>query len=149
MATRNYLDGKDVILFIKRTNATVPETVFKAVACLVSNTFSGSKEKKVINNKCTLGWEDGKVGNGNWQMQGSGQAISDVTSGEVNYKTLAEIWASGEKFEVKMANADGSYYRGGTAMLSEFSETADSEEPLSFDATISGFGPPVMTSPAP
>lgn len=145
---RVYIDGKDVILFIKRINKPVtPETVFRAMACLESNTFSGSREKKVVNNKCTAGWEDGLAGNGNWQMQGSGQAISDVLAAEINYQELASIWASGEIVEIKMANASGSYYRAGTALITDFSEDANTDDPLSFEATLSGLGAPVMVKP--
>lgn len=147
---RQYIDGKDVILFIKRINKPGgAETTFRGVACLETNTFSGTKEKKVVNNKCTAGWEDGLAGNGNWQMSGSGQAITDATSAEINYAELAEIWASGEIVEIKMANADGSYYRGGTAMITDWSEEANTDDPLSFDATLSGLGAPVMTAPTP
>lgn len=148
MATRQYIDGKDVILFIKRINAGVPETVFRGVACLEANSFSGSREKKVVNNKCTGGWEDGLAGNGNWQMQGNGQAITDVEVAELNYQELAEIWVAGEIIEIKMANADGSYYRGGTAIITDFSEDANTDDPLSFDMTLSGLGVPVMVEPA-
>lgn len=150
MATRSYIDGKDVILFIKRINKPVtPDEEFRAVACLESNTFSGSREKKVVNNKCTGGWEDGIAGNGNWQMQGTGQAITDVQAAEINYQELAEVWVAGEVVEIKMANADGSYYRGGTAIITDFSEDANTDDPLSFDATLSGLGAPVMEAPAP
>lgn len=145
---KNYIDGKDVILFIKRVNKPVtPDTEFRGVACLESNDFSGSREKKVVNNKCTGGWEDGIAGNGNWQMSGSGQAITNPEIGEANYQELAEIWVSGEAIEIKMANADGTYYRGGTAIITDFSETADTDNPLSFEATISGLGAPVMVKP--
>lgn len=144
---RTYLDGKDIVLFIKRINATVPETVFRAVACLEANTFSGSKEKKTVNNKCTAGWEDGIPGNGNWQFQGNGQAITDVEPAEANYQELAEIWAAGEIIEMKMANADNTYYRAGLAMITDFSEEANTDDPLSFDATFSGLGAPVMALP--
>lgn len=148
MPSRQYIDGKDVILFIKRVNKPVtPETTFRAVACLESNSFSGSREKKTVNNKCTGGWEDGIAGNGNWQMQGSGQAITDETAAELNYQELAEIWLNGEAIEIKMANADGSYYRGGTAIITDFSEDANAEDPLSFEATISGLGAPVIVKP--
>lgn len=145
---RQYIDGKDVLLFIKRINKPVtPDTVFRAVACLESNTFSGSREKKVVNNKCTGGWEDGISGNGNWQMQGSGQAITDETNAELNYQELAEIWVAGEIIEIKMANADGSYYRAGTALITDFSEDANTDDPLSFEATLSGLGAPVLVLP--
>lgn len=144
-----YIDGKDVILFIKRVNAVVPETTFRAVACLESNDFGGGREKKTVNNKCTDGWEDGIAGNGNWQMTGSGQAISNPTAGaELNYQELAEIWAAGESVEIKMANVDGSYYRGGFAMITDYSESANTDDPMGFDATFSGLGAPVMALPA-
>lgn len=146
---RQYIDGKDVILFIKRVNAVVPEATFRAVACLDSNSFSGSREKKVVNNKCTGGWEDGLAGNGNWQTQGSGQAITDATNAELNYQELAEMWVAGEIFEIKMANADGSYYRGGSAIITDFSEDANADDPLSFEATFSGLGVPILEQPAP
>lgn len=144
----NYIDGKDVILFIKRVNKPVtPDTEFRGVACLESNGFSGSREKKTVNNKCTGGWEDGIAGNGSWSMSGSGQAISNPTNAEANYQELAEIWAAGETIEIKMANADGSYYRGGSAIITDFSEDANTDDPLSFEATISGLGAPVMVKP--
>lgn len=146
---REYIDGKDVILFIKRINAAVPETTFRAVACLETNSFSGTREKKVVNNKCTGGWEDGIAGNGNWQTSGSGQAITDVAVGEANYQELAEIWVEGEIIEIKMANADGSFYRAGQAMITDWSEEANTDDPLSFDMTLSGLGIPVMVLPAP
>ncbi len=46
-----------------------------------------------------------------------------------------------------MSNADGSYYRGGTAIITDFSEDANTDDPLSFDATLSGLGAPVMVKP--
>lgn len=145
---KNYIDGKDVILFIKRVNKPVtPDTTFRGVACLESNGFSGSREKKTVNNKCTAGWEDGLPGNGSWSMSGSGQAITNPEIGEANYQELAEIWVSGETFEVKMANADGSVYRGGNAMITDFSEDANTDDPLSFEITISGLGVPIMVKP--
>lgn len=147
MATRQYINGLDIVLFIKRINAVVPETEFRAIACLESNTFSGSKEKKVVNNKCTSGWEDGIPGKGNWSIKGNGQAITDVDPAEANYQELSEIWAAGEIFELKMANADNTFYRGGIAMITSFSEAANTDDPLSFDATFDGLGVPVMVLP--
>ena len=148
MAQRVYIDGKDVVLFLKRINATVPETTFKTIACLDNNDFSGNVEKKVVNNKCTAGWEDGIAGNGTWSVTGSGQAISDVDTAEVNYQTLADVWVKKETVEVKMANADGSYYRAGEAIITDFSETASTDEPLSFSITFNGLGTPVIVKPA-
>jgi TP901-1 family phage major tail protein len=144
MANRTYIDGKDVVLFIKRINATVPETTFNTIACLDSNDFSGSVEKKVVNNKCTGGWEDGIAGNGTWSITGSGQAITDTEAAEVNYQILADIWIKKEVVEIKMANADGSYYRAGEALVTDFSETASTDEPLSFTITFNGLGLPVI-----
>lgn len=145
---RAYIDGKTVIVFIKRINKIPAETTFRGLACLDSNSFSGTREKKVVKNKCTGNWEDGIAGNGNWQIQASGQAISDVVAlSEANYQELSEIWAAGEVVEMKAANVDGSYYRGGTGMITDFSEDANSEDPLSFEITLSGFGVPVMKKP--
>lgn len=144
----NYIDGKDVLVFIKRVNRQVPDTTFRAVACLESNDFSGNREKKTVNNKCTAGWEDGIAGNGNWQVSAAGQAITNPEAlAEMNYQELAEIWVAGEVFEIKMANQDGTYYRGGSALITDFSETANTDDPMGFDATFSGLGVPVMTEP--
>lgn len=148
MAQRVYINGKDVVLFVKRINAVSPETTFKTIACLDSNDFSGSVEKKTINNKCTGGWEGGISGIGNWTISASGQAIATAEAAEVNYQSLVDIWIKKETVEIKMANADGSYYRAGEALITDFSETASTDEPLSFSATFSGLGVPVVVKPA-
>ena len=145
-----YIDGKDVILFIKRINQVPLPTggaVFRGLACLESNSFSGTREKKTVSNKCTGGWEDGIAGNGSWSMTGSGQAIKDPLISELNFQELAAIWVAGEVVEIKMANADGTYYRAGTAIITDFSEDANTDDPLSFEATISGLGAPILVKP--
>ena len=140
---RAYIDGKDVILFIKRS----ADLTFRAVACLEANQFNLSREKKVIKNKCTGDYEDGIAGGGSFGFTGNGQAITDETAGEANYQELAVICAAGEIIEIKMANADGTYYRAGTGLITEFTEDATAEDPLTFNVTLSGNGVPVLVKP--
>lgn len=150
MATRDYYDGKDVLLFIKRgARGAVPaDAEFRAVACLDSNSFNHSRELKEITNKCTGGYRDGIAGKGTWGFEGSGQAISDVTPAEANFQELLEISLLGEKVEAKMANADGSIYRAGTILITSYGEDTNSEDPMSFTATLDGLGVPVIVKPA-
>lgn len=145
---RSYYDGKDILLFIKRINAATPETVFRAVACLDSNSFNHDRELKEITNKCSLGYRDGIAGKGSWGFEGSGQAISDVQSAETNYQELLAISIAGEVIEMKMANADGSVYRAGEAIITSYKEDAGSEDPLTFSASFAGLGVPVIVDPA-
>lgn len=150
MATRDYYDGKDVFLFIKRgaRGATPADVEFRMVACLDSNSFNHSRELKEIINKCSGGYRDGIPGKGSWGFEGSGQAISDVAPAEINFQELLEISLLGEKVEGKMANIEGSIYRAGTIMISQYGEDTNSEDPMSFTATLDGLGVPVIVKPA-
>lgn len=146
---RDYFDGKDVLLFIKRgaRGATPADVNFRMVACLDSNSFNHARELKEVTNKCSGGYRDGIPGKGSWGFEGSGQAIKDVQPAEANYQELLEISLLGEKIEAKMANADGSFYRAGTILITSYSEDAGSEDPLSFTATMDGLGVPVIVNP--
>lgn len=150
MATRNYYDGKDVFLFIKRgaRGATPADAEFRMVACLDSNSFNHSRELKEVTNKCTGGYRDGIAGKGSWGFEGSGQAVSDAAPAEANFQELLEISLLGEKVEAKMANVVGTIYRAGTILISTYSEDANSEDPMSFTATMDGLGVPVIVKPA-
>lgn len=146
---RKYFDGKDVILFIKRPahNGQPADATFRAVACLDSNSFSHDRELKEVTNKCTGGYRDGRAGKGTWGFDASGQAIGDATAAEANYQELLEISVTGEEVEAKMANADGSVYRAGSALITSYKEDAASEEYLAFTATFAGLGVPVIKKP--
>lgn len=147
---RNYYDGEDIFLFIKRTNKpTTPDATFRVVACLDSVSFSGTRDMKTVNNKCTKGWQDGKIGKGSYTVAMSGQAINEAADvSEARYDELSQMFLSGEEFEWKMANADDSVYRAGIGGLTSYEETAGSDDPFSFSGTISGMGMPVFTKPA-
>lgn len=150
MATRDYYDGKDVFLFIKRgaRGATPADVEFRMVACLDSNSFTHGRELKEVTNKCTGGYRDGIAGKGSWGFEGSGQAIADVAPAEANFQELLEISVLGEKVEAKAANANGSIYRAGTILITNYTEDANSEDPMSFTATLDGLGVPVIVKPA-
>jgi len=144
MATREYYDGADVFLFIKRTG----DSVFRTVACLDSNSFSFDRELKEITNKCVGKNRDGIAGKATWGLEASGQAISDADEDtEANYQELLEISVAGEKVQAKMANASGSIYRAGEIIITSYKEDANSEDPFSFTTSFAGLGVPVIVKP--
>ncbi|MNK65781.1 Phage major tail protein 2 [compost metagenome] len=147
---RQYIDGKTVILFIKRGahGGNPADVEFRAVACLDSNSFSHDRELKEYTNKCVGNYRDGKAGKGTFGFDAAGKAISDVTEAEANYQELLEISVSGEEVQAKMANADGSVYRAGTTIITSYKEDSAAEEDLSFTATFAGLGVPVVKKPA-
>lgn len=148
MASREYIDGKTIFLFLKRINATVPETTFRTVACIDNVDFAINTEKKEVKNRCTGRGSSGIAGDITWTASASGQAISDVDTAEANYQELADISIDGETVEIKLANADGSYYRAGEAMITSYSETAPETEFLGFSVNFDGFEIPVIVKPA-
>lgn len=149
--SRKYIDANTILVFIKRTNATVPETAFKVVACLDANSFTAGRELREVVNKCTNGWRDGIPGNGTWGITISGQAIdtSDIQTGEKNFQELAELAVTGETIEIKMANTAGTFYRGGTGYFATVTEDANTNEVLAFNADFTGLGVPVLKAPTP
>ena len=143
-----YIDANTIFLKIKRT----ADTDFLTVSCTNTNGFSINPETTKRNNKCTGRWDVTKAGTAGWQFDWDGDAIqiSDVggvTASEMSYMVLAQLAASGEEFEAIMTNADGSYYRGGTAIVSAYKEDGNLGEDLKFSGTLLGNGAPVLEKP--
>lgn len=148
MDERIYIDGDTIFLKIKRTD----DATFRTVACTQTNGFSINPSPAKRNNKCSGPWDVNRKGTAGWQFDWAGDAI-DITEGgdplpsELSYAILVALAVSQEKFEAIMTNADGSYYRGGTVMVSAYKEDGNNGEELQFSGTLLGIGEPVVVKP--
>lgn len=140
MANEKYFNGKAINIFIQRDDVDDTPVL---VGCWTENGFSITKTPVNTANKCNNGWNSSGGGTGAWEMTGTGDAIDETgEASRVSYQTLLGLSITGEEFFVKMANADGTYYRAGRAIITSYSESAPVAEKLTFQVTFQGQGEP-------
>lgn len=149
MAGEIKIKGKTIVTAIKRE----ADTDFRIVACSTGDVFNGTTNSSNTTDKCSDGWEETDDTGKNWNITSTGKGIVIDEDGtpapsQASVNLLAALWISGEVFDIRMANADGTYYRGGKAKITSWSETApDDGSPLTYSATFSGQGAPFLTEP--
>lgn len=146
------LNGNDYIVFVDTTTSTEASrgASYVPVMCMTSNGFSMTRETiDVPIDKCSaLGFSTPMPGTASWSITGSGNAIDETGSpSEVSYQELFEICKTGEPIWVKIANrtpgTGAAYIREGVAILTDISETQDTNTPFTFDFTFTGVGEPL------
>lgn len=145
------LNGNDYIVFVDTTTSTEASrgAAYTPVMCMTSNGFSMTRETIDVTDKCAaLGFSTPLPGTASWSITGSGNAIDETGSpSEVSYQELFEICKTGEPVWVKIANRNlgtgAAYIREGVAILTDISETQDTNTPFTFDFTFTGVGEPL------
>lgn len=142
------LNGNDYIVFV---DSTTPEgstpSAWRPIFCSTTNSLNITRETITIEDKCSAGqgFSTNLSGTGSWTISGSGNAIDEsMESSADSYQELATIAKSGAGCWVKIANQDPgkgtAVVRWGWAVLTDYTETQDTNTPFTFDFTFTGSG---------
>lgn len=147
----NKILGNEYIIYINTVDSVADgghaqDSNYRAVACLITNGFSGSTDSIETTSKCSGSDKDSEPGDRGWTITGEGQAVDDISSAQANYQELAELWASGRKFWIKMANPTNNIVREGKTWISSYAETAARNVAYGFNATFQGTGAPILVA---
>lgn len=146
MASRN-LDGNDYIVFIDTVtdpSQTVnTSTNYRPVICMQTNGIGGTTDTIDVSDKCGNGYADPIPGGSSWEITGTGNAVDEAMNpSKASYQELFTLWKNKEAFWMKIANKpDGNgtpIIREGVGMITSFTETADTDNPYTFDFTFTG-----------
>lgn len=146
------LNGNDYVVWIDTTTSTSASkgNAYSVIMCATTNGFSGSRETIEVTDKCSGGFSTPLPGTASWTITGSGNAIDEAGNPSAeSYQTLFEVWKAGTPVWVKIANATpgtgAAYLREGVAILTDITETQDTNTAFTFDFTFTGVGEPVGT----
>lgn len=143
------LNGNDYIVFIDTTTPTTAEAGVTAeydpIMCMSTNGISGTTESIETADKCSGGFASPLPGTASWSITGSGNAIDETLEpSSVSLDRLFNLWKNKTPFWAKMANKTAGtgapIIREGVVFISDYSETADTNTPYTFDFTFTGMG---------
>lgn len=120
---------------------------YRPVMCGTSNGFRMSRESIAFRNKCDDEWDRTESGYGSWSMDLSGHAISLLATDAAtksNFQEVGMLLVNKTKCWCKMSDLENNIVREGVVRVGDFSESADMEEPYSFDASFVGIGKPIF-----
>lgn len=145
------MNGTGIIILIDTvTPITAPrgnDDNYRPVACGVSNGFSMSFESIQRRNKCDDGWDNTLSGYGSWGFDLDGFAIALRNAEKLikaNYNEVAKLGVDKRLFWAKMGDVDNKRVIEGVVRISNYTETADLEEPYSFTVDFVGLGKPIL-----
>lgn len=149
MARKVRIKAKTILTYIRKK---VDGAEWREVGCSTGDTFTLNRNVDNGQTKCKSDWAEDEISDGDWSVQQQGEAIVIDESGtpvpsEASIQLLSQLALTGEIFEVKMAKVDGSYYRGGDAILTAYTETANATGAMTYNATFKGQGEPIMVAP--
>lgn len=141
------LRSNDYIVFIDDVTAQSAGagSVYRPVACITTAGISGSRNTIEINDRCDDESVDAIPGKSTNTITGSGNAIDESAEPSMDSaQTLLELYQSGKEFWMKIANKSGStapvVIREGFGFFTDYSETADTDTPYTFDFTFRSKG---------
>lgn len=132
------LNGNLLTIYISLDGGTTR----KLGICMTSGEFSAETNQIDSTSKCGEGWTSSEPGNKSWTFSGEGFAEADtVALNQFSFKELVGLWASGVKFIAYWRDLSG-YYRNysGDAYISSISETANTDELVTFSFELTGTG---------
>lgn len=141
----NYLVFIDVIT--PRTALRGNPENYRPVVCGVTNGFNMSFESIQFRNKCDKGWENSESGYGSWGLSLDGQAIALRNAEKLikaNYDEVANLAVKKRVFWAKMGDLSNKRVIEGLVRIGSYSETADLEEPYTFQVEFVGLGEPII-----
>ncbi|NGM63506.1 hypothetical protein G5B30_16475 [Sphingobacterium sp. SGG-5] len=141
------LNGNDYIIFIDTTTPITESTgaAYRPVACMTSSGLSGSTNVIEVSDKCNDGFADAIPGNKTNTITGSGNAIDETLEPSMDsFEELLSLYQDGTEFWMKIANKTGNtatpVIREAVGFLTDYSETADTDTPYTFDFTFRAKG---------
>lgn len=147
------MNGTSYLIFI---DTTTPRTAlrgnaeyYRPVVCGVTNGFNMSMEAIQFRNKCDGGWDNSESGYGSWGLSLDGQAIALRNVERLvkaNFDEIARLCRDKAVFWAKMGDIDSKVVREGLVRIASYNETADLEEPYSFQVEFVGLGKPIFSS---
>ena len=141
MAAPRKISGKLIVLEVNQGTEESPQ--WQPFACATANGFSGSTDTVETASKCDAeGYSQAEPGNKTWEFTQTAYGIreEDLEGNQVSHQTAAELWKASEIREFRMRSEDLSYVRRGTGLITNYDETANDNEYLTFDITITGTG---------
>lgn len=136
------LNGNDYIVFIDTTTpiTAAAGAAYRPVMCISSAGISGSRAVIEVSDKCNDGFADALPGNATNTLTGTGNAIDESLEPSADsFEELLNLYQDAEQFWIKIANkAPGTgtaVIREGIGFFTDYSETADTDTPYTFDFT--------------
>lgn len=114
----------------------------KLAVCMTGGEFSAETNQIDSTSKCGEGWTSSEPGNKSWSISGEGFSERDAaTTNQLSFKELIDLWAADTKFIAYWKDAAGSYRNfSGTAYFGSISETANTDELVTFSFELIGTG---------
>lgn len=141
------LNGNDYIVFIDTTTPITDAAgvAYRPVMCISSAGISGSRAVIEVSDKCNDGFADALPGNATNTITGTGNAIDETLEPSADsFEELLNLYQDGTQFWMKIANKSGStatpVIREAIGFLTDYSETADTDTPYTFDFTLRAKG---------
>jgi len=150
-------NGTDIIIFVDTltplTAASGTTANYRPLVCGTSNGFQMEGESIVFRNKCDGGFENSVTGYITWDFNVDGHAYALKSSEKLlkaNFNEVASLMVEKQVFWARMASLDNSVRREGKVRISSYKETADMDNPYSFNVSFTGIGKPIIeATPAP
>lgn len=155
--TPTTLKGRDYVMEIDTvTPITAPrgsDESYNPILCEVSSDFNISTDSSTPTaNKCSAkaGWNTDEPDMKSFTFSGEFQAIDPLTAepSAVSMNQIAALAASGQKFWARRVLSDPSgvsVVREGVVWISDYADTASTEDEFTFTATFNGYGEPLLT----
>lgn len=141
------LNGNDYILLIDTTTPITATSgaVYRPVACITTAGISGTTNVIEVSDKCNEGFADAIPGNKTNTITGSGNAIDETLEpSQASFEELLALYQDGTEFWMKLANKSGNtetpVIREAVGFITDYSETADTDTPYTFDLTFRAKG---------
>jgi len=147
----NFVVAIDTITPITAERGTYAN--YRPVICGTSNGLSVDFESISFRNKCDGGWDKSVSGYGSWDFTVDGMAYAVKNSEKLlkaNFQEVAELAIDKQIFWAKTADVNSSIVREGLVRIGSYKETADLEQPYTFNVSFVGIGKPLFeATPAP
>lgn len=139
--------SEDYLLYIDTVSSidTVPVTdqYFRPIVCLKTNGLESNTDVITIQNKCDGGYTKKRPGYGSWSMSGEGHAIGLRTAEKIikaNFQEILQLQIDKKMMWIALRDMDKSIWRVGLGFFTSIGETANMNEPYSFNFSFEGSG---------
>lgn len=136
------LKGNDVLLQVNMGTALSPD--WMDVACITANGIEQSSDEIDAGSKCGPETIPGDI---SWSGSVEGFYELSPSPTQLSGAELIDMAQSQVLYPWRMRNPDMTYYRGFDAIISNYSETADYNDIVSFSADLNVKGSMITTAP--
>lgn len=145
------LNGSIFLIFIDTVTPKTAErgnpTYYRPIICGKTNGFNMDFDTIAFDNKCDGGWRNSASGYGSWGLSLEGHAVGVKSSEKAlkaSFNEVANLAKNKTIFWAMMADIDRSIVREGLMRIGSYTETANMDEPYSFNLSLVGIGEPIL-----